>query len=146
MSLLVFSLPWRHSAFWSDQKVNYWSGCKRTSRNSRCWTNEEDDSTHNAWNSLWSACQRVGFRCQHIWFGFSDLNWPCRTTSREQLCGFLTRVSLLDLVLWWSSWSLPHCLQGCTTETRLEKNVCLVRVWLLFNISVAPFSISVSRD
>ena len=50
-SLLVLSLTW-HSASWSDQKENYWNGCKRTSRNSLCLTNEEDGSTRHAWNSL----------------------------------------------------------------------------------------------
>ena len=44
----------------------YWNGCKRTSRNSLYWTNEEDDSTHHAWNSLWLACQQVAFWSQHI--------------------------------------------------------------------------------
>ena len=34
-SLLDLSLTWR-SAFRSDQKENYWNGCRRTSRNSLC--------------------------------------------------------------------------------------------------------------
>ena len=80
---------------------------------------------HHAWKSLWSACQRVGFWCQHIRFGFLVPSWFCRTPSQEQLRGFWTRVSLLDFVFWWSSWSQLRYLQRCTTETRLEKNVCL---------------------
>ena len=31
-----------------------------------------------------------------------------------------TGVSLLDFVLWWSSWS-PHCLQKCTTDSPWEE-------------------------
>ena len=49
-SLLDLSLTWR-SAFRSDQKENIWNDFKRTSRNSWCSTNEEDGSTHQAWNS-----------------------------------------------------------------------------------------------
>ena len=45
------------------------NGCRKTSRNSWCWTNEEDGSTHHAWNYLWSTCQQGGSGCRHIWFG-----------------------------------------------------------------------------
>ena len=69
--------------------------------------------------------QTIGCWCQHIWLGFWVLNWFCRTTNQAQLCGFWTRVSLLDFVLWWSSWRQPQNLQKCTTETRFEKNVCV---------------------
>ena len=123
MSLLVLSLTW-HSASWSDQKENYWNGRKRTSRKSCCWTNEEDDSAH-AWNLLRSACQRFEFWCQHIWCGFLDLNWFCQTTNLTQLCGFWTRVSLFDFVLWWPTWWKLRRLQKCATRTHLEKSVCL---------------------
>ena len=102
-SLLVLSLTW-HSVSWSDRE-NYCNGCKRTSRNSWCWTNEEDDSTRHAWSSLWPTYERVGFWCQQIWFELLVPNWFCRTTNQAQPCGFWTRVSLLDFVLWWSSWS-----------------------------------------
>ena len=94
----------------SERKLKK-KGCKRTSRNSWCWTNEEDDSTRHAWNSLWLACQKVGSCCQHIWFRSSVLNWFGRTTNQAQLCGFWTCVSLMDFVLWWSSWWQLRCLQ-----------------------------------
>ena len=76
-------------------------------------------------NFLLLGCRRVGFWCQHSWFGFLLLTWSCRTTNQAQICGFWTRVSLLDFVLWWSSWSQLRYLQRCTTETCLEKNVSL---------------------
>ena len=44
------------------------------------------------------------------------------SNNQEQPCGFWTRVSLLDFVLWWSSWTLPRCLQKCTTEILCGKN------------------------
>ena len=47
-------------------------------------------------------------------------------TNQAQLCGFLTRVSLLDFCLQWSFWSLLHCFQRCATETHQEKSV---RLW-----------------
>ena len=55
--------------------------------------------------------------CQHIWFGFWGPNWLC------QICGFWTRVSLLDFCPLWSFWSPLQCLQWCTTEIRLEKKL-----------------------
>ena len=54
------------------------------------------EQTKNAWNFLWSECQQVGF------FG----------------------VTVFNFFLWTSSWWQLHCHQKCTTETRLEKNVC----------------------
>ena len=53
----------------------------------------------------------VTHETQHIWFGSLVLTWFCRATNQAQLCGFWTRVSLLDFVLWWSSWSRLHCSQ-----------------------------------
>ena len=50
------------------------SGCRKTSKNSWCWTNEEDGSTHHAWNDQVSTYELVGSWCQHIWFGFSGSN------------------------------------------------------------------------
>ena len=64
------------------------------------------------------------FWCQHFWFGSWVPNWSCRTANQEQLCGFWTRVSSLDFSLWLSFWWQHHCLQRCTIETHLEKNVC----------------------
>ena len=98
-SPLGLFLTWR-SVFRSDQDENHWNGCKRTSRNSYCWRNEEEDSIHHAKNFIWLASRRVGFWFQHVRFGFSVLNWSCRTTNQAHLCGFWTRVSSLDFVLW----------------------------------------------
>ena len=41
------------------------NGCKKTLRNSWCWTSEKDGSIHHAWNYL--VCELVFG--QHIWFG-----------------------------------------------------------------------------
>ena len=46
-SLLASSLTLR-SAFRLNQKENCWNGCKRTLRNSWCWTYREDDSIRHA--------------------------------------------------------------------------------------------------
>ena len=94
-SFLDLSLTWR-TAFRSDQKENCWNGCKRTPKNSLCWTNGEDDSTRHAKNSLWLGCQRVGFWCQHIWFGSLVPNWFCQITNQAQLCVSWKHVSLWD--------------------------------------------------
>ena len=62
-------------------------------------------SKHRRWfhssleNFLWSECQQVGSRRQHIWFGSWSPNKFCQTTNKTQLCGFLTRVSLSDFCL-----------------------------------------------
>ena len=82
-----------------------------------------DGPIHHAWNCPWSACQQVGFRCQHIWFGPLAPNLSCRTTNQAQLCGSAKHVSLSDFVLWQSSWWQLRCLRKCTTETHLEKSV-----------------------
>ena len=95
-----FSTSLWHGALLSDRIREQIAGCKRTSRNSLCWTNEEDGSSRHEWNSLWLACQQIGFWCQHIWFGSLVPNWFCQTTNQAQFCGFWTRVSLLDFVLW----------------------------------------------
>ena len=93
-SLLDLSLTWR-SAFRSDQKENCWK-----------WLQENIEKLiilnkrrrwFHAWNSLWLACQQVGFWCQHIWFGSSVPNQFCGTTNQAQLCGFWTRVSIVGL-------------------------------------------------
>ena len=84
-------------------------------------TNEGAGPTHHVWSFHRSTCLRVGFWCQHIWFGSWTPNWFFRITYQEQLCGFLTRVSSLDFCPQWSIWSLLHCLQRSTTETHLEK-------------------------
>ena len=84
-------------------------------RNSWCSTNEEGNTIHHAWNFL------CWFWCQHICFRFWGPSWFCQTTNLTRLCAFWTRVSSLDLVLWWSSWSLPRCLQKCTTALHIEK-------------------------
>ena len=60
-----------------------------------------------------------------FWFASRFPNLSCHTANQEQLCGFWTHVSSLDFVLWLSFWSRLHCPQKCTTETHLEKNVCL---------------------
>ena len=62
------------------------------------WTNTEGDSTHLSRNFLW--CQRVGFWCQHTWFGSWVPSRFSQTTNQEQLCRFLTRLSLLNFLLW----------------------------------------------
>ena len=64
----------------SKRKLLKWLQ-ERTSRNSLCWTNEEHGSTRHAWNFLWSACQQVGFGCQHIWFGSWGPSWFCQKSS-----------------------------------------------------------------
>ena len=46
-----------------------------------------------------TECQRVGFWCQHVWFGFWVPNGFCQITHQEQLCGFWTHVSSSDFVL-----------------------------------------------
>ena len=70
--------------------------------------------------------QRVGFCCRHIWFWSWDLSWFCQTTSLTQLCGSWTRVSSLDLYLWWSFWTPLRCLQKCTTLLHIDQNL---RFW-----------------
>ena len=63
-------------------------------RNLLKWLHENIDkltmlNKRRRWsNSLWLACQQVGFWCQHIWFGSLVLNWFCRTTNQAQICGF----------------------------------------------------------
>ena len=42
-----------------------------------------------------------------------------------RFCAFWMRVSSLDFVLWWSSWSLPRCLQECTAVLYIERNLHL---------------------
>ena len=66
--------------------------------------------------------------CRHFWFESSDPNpnWSCQTTNPEQLCGFWTRVSLLDSCLHWSSGKLA----------------CLI---LRLKIQVEPFSTNFTR-
>ena len=98
-----------------SERESFWNGYKNT--------DTEGDSIHFSRNFLWSECQRVGFWCQHIWFGFWVPNWFCQTTSQEQLCGFWTHVSSADLVLQLSFRSRLRCRQRCKTEIHLEKNV-----------------------
>ena len=100
------------------------NGCKNTSRNTLHWTNTAGDSIHFSRNFLWSECPRFGFCFQQIWFGFLVPNWFCQTTNQERLCEFSTHVSPYDFVLWLTFWSQLRCLQRCTTEIHLEKNVC----------------------
>ena len=64
------------------------------------------------------------FGYQQIWFGSLVVSWFCGTTNQAQLCGFWTRVSLSGFFPLWSFWWQLRCLQKCTAETRLEKNVC----------------------
>ena len=101
------SLTW-HFASWLDQTENSWNGCKRTSRNSKRWTNEEDGSIRHVWNSLWSACQRVGF-------------WVSRNStsifgSKLILSNNQQIKRKLDICQLWSFWSQLRCLQRCTPE------------------------------
>ena len=71
-------LSWTwHSAFCLKE-----NGCRKTSRNSWYSTNEGDGTTHHVWSFLCSACLRVGFWCQHIWFWSWAPNWFCRTTNQ----------------------------------------------------------------
>ena len=42
-----------------------------------------------------------------------------------RFCAFWIRVSSLDFVLCWSSWSLPRCLQECTAVCYIERNLHL---------------------
>ena len=82
--------------------------------------NEEEGSTRHVWNSLWLACQQVGFWCQHVWCGSLVPSWFGRTTNQAQL------------------WVVSHCwtssfdnhlddsfvlFKKCTTKARREKNV-----------------------
>ena len=135
-SLLDLSLTWR-SAFRSDQKENCWNGYKRRSRNSFCWTNEEDGSTRHVWNSLWLTSLRVDFGCQHIWFGPLVPSWFCRTTNQAQLCGYWTRVSSLDF------WPLIIMLM---TASLSSKNVQLrcVGGYVIHNWQLLILSLSLS--
>ena len=72
-----------------------------------------------------------------FWYGSWVPSWFCQTTNQEQLCEFLTHVSLWDFVLWLSFWSQVHCLQKCTAETLLEKNGCgWVSDWSTFSFLV----------
>ena len=122
-SLLVLSWT-RHSVTWSDQKENYWNGCKREHRQIH------DVEKTKKMIPLITGETLFGQHISELVFGVNifdlDLwffNWFCRTTNQAQLCGFWTRVSLLDFVLWWSSWSQLRYLERCATETGLEKNV-----------------------
>ena len=99
-SLLALSSTWR-SAFWSDQKENCWKSCKRTSRNSKCLKKRRRwFHSSRVEKPFGQKCPRVGFWRQHNWFGPLVQKWFCRTTNQAQLCGFGTRVSLLDFVHW----------------------------------------------
>ena len=99
--------------------------CRKMARNSWSWTKEESASNHHVWNCMSSANQRVGFWCQHIWFGSWNPSWFCQTTGLTQICGFWTRVSSFDFYLWWSFWSPLCCLQTCTTVLHIENSVRL---------------------
>ena len=85
------------------------------------WTDGEDSSTYHVWNCPLWACLRVGFCCQHIWFGFWGPSGFCQITNRAQPCGNGIRVSLLDFCPWWSSWSLFPYLQKCRASHQIEK-------------------------
>ena len=71
--LLQISLPASASSKRFSNCYLDWNWCKRTSENSGCWTNGEDDSTHRG--------------CQFIWFGFWAHNWFCQTASQARLLG-----------------------------------------------------------
>ena len=71
-------------------------------------------------------CLRVGFVVNVFDLDLGVQIYSVKQPIKPQLCGFLTRVSSLDFCLWWSFWSLLHCLQKCTTGSRLEMNV---RLW-----------------
>ena len=52
-----------------------------------------------------------------------------------------TRVSSQDFCPWWSFWSLPQCLQRCTTELQMRKfcacgNVIHSRQCIIFSVTV----------
>ena len=47
-------------------------------------------------------------------------SWFCQTISQARLCGFGTRVSLSDVDLSWSSWSLLQCLQKWSMASKWE--------------------------
>ena len=81
------------------------------------------DSTRHVWNFPWSACLRVGFWCQCIWFGSWNPNWFYQTTNQEQLWDIETPiiVGLLPFIIifitawvssntcnkasWWEEWT-----------------------------------------
>ena len=131
----------RRSAFWSDQKANCCNGCKRTLRNSQCWTNGEDGSTHHVWNFLWSACQRVVFWCQHLIWIFGS-RWILSTIKHNS-------VSSGHVSHCWTS-SFDHHLDDNfvifrDVQLRLAlRRMCVcgyvVHIGQLINISLAPFS------
>ena len=93
---------------------------------------------------------------QHIWFGSLVLTWFCRTTNQAQLCGLWTRVSLLDFVLWWSSWSRLHCSQKMYNwnspweECVLVGTISTVDNWstsrLLFSFGAVHSQSSIQRN
>ena len=117
------------------------NGCKRTLRNSQCWTNGEDDSTHHVWNFLWSACQRVVFWCQHLIWIFGS-RWILSTIKHNS-------VSSGHVSHCWTS-SFDHHLDDNfvifrDVQLRLAlRRMCVcgyvVHIGQLINISLAPFS------
>ena len=114
--------PLRH-----DFRVVSWTkGCKRTSKNSWCWTNGEDDSIHLEWICLSSTCLRVGFSVSTylIWILVSKLilshNRSSTTLWVRNTCLI---VGLRFLMI---SWLPHHYLQKCTAGHRSEK---VLRLW-----------------
>ena len=75
----------------------------------------------------------IDFWCQHIWFGSLVRKWFCRTISQAQFCGFWTRVSLLDFVVF-------DNVQLRLVLRRMFVGGCVIHIWQLLNLSLSFFS------
>ena len=96
--LLLVLFPASTSSTWNCVYSLKESGWKKTSKDSWCWTNEEDDSTHHGWSDLQSTCQRVGFWCQCIWFGFRGPSWSYQTTKSNATLWVLDACLIVGLL------------------------------------------------
>ena len=116
-------------------------GCKRTSRKFMTF-NKRRRWFHSSHVKL-PLLNMSTIWCQHLWLDLWGPSWFCQTTSLTRLCGFWIRVSSLDFVLWWSSWSLPRCLQkmySCALHwVEFSFVAHVIEIWQLINILVTFF-------
>ena len=81
--------------FFSTSLQDYWWNW-----NGWCWTNTTNDSIHHVWNFPLSACLRVGFWCQCIWFGFRRSNLILSNNQSSATLWVLETCLIVGLLPW----------------------------------------------
>ena len=96
---------------------------------------KEDYTNHHAWNCLQSTSQRVGFWCQHIWFGFRRSKMTLSNNQSDATLWVLDWTSSIDDHFDHSLLVFGHRHLRFTLRRTCDcANV--IQIWQLINISV----------